>query len=348
MKIEADLFHKPEKFWLAPCQVEQVVEITDSEFLSFLNGPLQEQPFLVEHSDVMRSQMGTAHCLLVLAEGRTDGVLVNAEGNPFACYAAYLPGARDIVSAELDRAVEHIVQEGTENTSTGNWIVYFDELKETLGLVLREGNGLAEMLQEKLAGRKEVLDVELCSDCVDTIYSSCFCPNLEDAMEREPDLSPARKAMLFNNTLSIALRHCGGEHLYARLHDTIGLTLEEIRTMGYLDEDTLRGVDALSRRVLKGGLSVRELLQLEEPGKDLFLMNDERNCRFSLDGLRTLADSGGMDLRHLLEAPVTDIQKAPNGTTNIVASGVGVEEMFRLQDAVQAQERAGQAMGPTM
>lgn len=81
--------------------------------------------------------------------------------------------------SEQDRIkaiVERIVKEGTENTSGGNWIVYFDEFKDDEQFV-REHKG---KIGELLALREEVVQVEMDDDGIDTTYYLDFCPNIEE------------------------------------------------------------------------------------------------------------------------------------------------------------------------
>ncbi|MDE6455223.1 MAG: hypothetical protein K2L38_04790, partial [Dysosmobacter sp.] len=237
MRMKANLLHKPINFQMDDCLIEKVVELSYEEFSALKIVPLQDQPFIAENKGCMFSRDGIAHCMLALGVGYHDGVLIDAEGYNCARLAAYIVGARDIVNAELDRAVERIVLEGTENTSSGNWIVYFDELAKDLGLMIRPGNGLYEMLEDKMNQRPEVLDVEMNSDCIDVIYGLNFCPNLDEEQKGPPGILPERKAILFDNALSAVLDLYEGDDLFIMLHDSIGLTLEEIGTHHYLRED---------------------------------------------------------------------------------------------------------------
>ena len=68
---------------------------------------------------------------------------------------------------------ERIIKEGTQNTTEGNWVVYFDELG---------GNGEfakanAEEIAVELELRQEVSDVELTPDAFDTNFYLDYCPN---------------------------------------------------------------------------------------------------------------------------------------------------------------------------
>ena len=349
MKFKANFVEKPGNFQMDDCQIEKVVELSHEDFCRLKIAPLENQPFLAENKDCMFSRDGVIHCLLVLDQDGNDGVLVDAERYDCARLAAYVPGMRDIVNAEMDRAADFIVREGTKHTTSGNWIVDFDELEEQLGLVIRQGNGLYEMLLNKMTRRPEVLDVQMTPDEIDTVYYSDFCPDLEE--DEPPDISPTRKAMLFDNTIGALLQQYKGEDIFAMLHDQIGLTLEEIAVRNFLPEDHLRHTDPLSRSVLEDGLRVRDLFHAETLPDDVFLMNEQRNCRFSLDGLKGLIDAGNEVPSDLLDASVTDIARAFDETTNIVISGITQEEMFHIKDVIENQTQTPedkQAIGPVM
>lgn len=156
MRMKANLLHKPINFQMDDCLIEKVVELSYEEFSALKIVPLQDQPFIAENKGCMFSRDGIAHCMLALGEGYHDGVLIDAEGYNCARLAAYIVGARDIVNAELGRAVERIVREATEHTSDGEWCLPFDALEERFGLNIRVGNGFDKMLFDKLSAREEV------------------------------------------------------------------------------------------------------------------------------------------------------------------------------------------------
>lgn len=189
MKIKADLIHSPEQLRPAWCQVEKVVELTGLDFDAFLAAPQEEQPFLADNAELMHPWNGVNYCLLVLAEGRTDGALVDSEGGPCARYAAYLPQARILVNAGLERAVDFIVRQGTENTASGSWCIYCEELNEKLDVAIYEGNGLDVMLKETLERRLEVASVNISSDAIETAFNPEFCARLHNSTpEEKPDI----------------------------------------------------------------------------------------------------------------------------------------------------------------
>lgn len=199
MKFKTNFQYKASNFQMEDCRIEKVVELSHEDFCRLKITPLDDQPFIMENKDCMFKKDGIMHCLLALEQGGNDGVLIDAEGYNYPRYASYVPGMRDIVNAEMDRAADFIVRQGVENTGSGNWCVYFEELEEKLGLTIREGSGLDTMLLDAMARRPEVAEVELIGDCIDTVYYLDYCKNLEEqAVDDIPQLSQERKAEPFD------------------------------------------------------------------------------------------------------------------------------------------------------
>ena len=161
MKFKANFTEKPANFQMDDCRIEKVVELSHEDFCRLKITPLVEQPFIRENKGCMFHRNGIIHCLLALGQGSNDGILVDAEKYDYARLAAYIPGMRDIVNAEMDRAADFIIRWGTENTASGGWCVYFEDLEEHLDLTVREGSGLDSMLRAALKQRPEVAAVDM-------------------------------------------------------------------------------------------------------------------------------------------------------------------------------------------
>ena len=180
MKIKANFLYKPINFQMDDCQIEMVVELSHEDFCRLKITPLEDQPFIAENRSCMFSKDGVMHCLLALGQGSNDGVLIEAEGYNYPRYAAYIPGMRDIVNAEMDRAAYHIIRQGTEKSMSANWCVHFEELEEHFGLNVREGNGLDSMLRAALKGRPEVAAVDMHDGCIEMEYHPEYCQRLNE------------------------------------------------------------------------------------------------------------------------------------------------------------------------
>lgn len=77
--------------------------------------------------------------------------------------------------------VDRIVSEGTENTSEGNWVVYFDEFKDDEQFVREHKEEIAEALSK----REEVSEISIEGESFDTTYYLDFC--LSHADSRLPE-----------------------------------------------------------------------------------------------------------------------------------------------------------------
>ena len=180
MKFKANFVEKPGNFQMDDCRIEKVVELSHEDFCRLKITPLANQPSLTENKDCMFHKDGVIHCLLALGQGSDDGVLIDAEKYDYARLAAYIPGMRDIVNAQMDRAAEFIIRWGTENTTSGSWCVYFEDLEEHLDLTVREGSGLDSMLGTALRRRPEVAAADMHDGCIELEYHPEYCRRLKE------------------------------------------------------------------------------------------------------------------------------------------------------------------------
>ena len=337
MKIKADLIRNPERLRPARCQVEKVVEVDGPEFDAFLGTPREAWPFLEDNAELMHQWMGVDHCLLVLAAGRTDGVLVNSEGSGCARYAAYLPQARAMVTVELDRVADLIVQRCAANTDAGSWQAHFnkrpargscrvplEELEEQLALVIRAGNGLDAMLLE---------------------YNMEF--RITTAAQKKTPPAPfttERKAQLFERAISTVCEIFDHEDLYTMLHDSFGLTLQEIRAHNYMSDQEIAQTCGIPEALLGCDMTVRDVLRLEGVSESAALAHKDSTVLIPLEDLEKLTASGREDFAVLLDARVADI-RVDDGEPELVLAGVEAAELERFCDALEAHEQAEQAMG---
>ena len=189
MKFKANFTEKPANFQMDDCRIEKVVELSHEDFCRLKITPLADQPFIRENKGCMFHRDGIIHCLLALGQGSNDGILVDAEKYDYARLAAYIPGMRDIVNAQMDRAADFIIRWGTENTTSGSWCVYFEDLEEHLDLTVREGSGLDSMLRTALKQRPEVAAVDMHDGCIEMEYHPEYCRRLNSTLEtKAPEL----------------------------------------------------------------------------------------------------------------------------------------------------------------
>ena len=186
MKFKANFVEKPDNFQMDDCQIEKVVELSRDDFCRLKIIPLADYPFIRENLDCMFSRNGVIHCLLALGQDSNDGVLIDAEQYNYPRLASYIPGMRDIVNAQMDRAADFIIRWGTESTTSGSWCVYFEDLEEHLGLTVREGNGMDSMLRTALKQRPEVAAVDMHDGCIEMEYHPEYCRQLKE--NKAPEL----------------------------------------------------------------------------------------------------------------------------------------------------------------
>ncbi|MEY8326038.1 DUF6329 domain-containing protein [Lachnospiraceae bacterium 54-11] len=188
--------HKPE-FHFNKFTVEKTVIIPARKLEEMLRHPMLDHQATRDNAGVMGVDGdGVYHCLLVMGEGRTDGLLVQSEGSGYARYASYVPEATALryptlsrLNQELAEVADFIIAEGTRQTTGGNWTASFDELEDETGLCVEEKPFLQETLADMLLSRPEVADLTIGEGQFDVVYHLDFCPNCqkEDAPENLPD-----------------------------------------------------------------------------------------------------------------------------------------------------------------
>ena len=345
MKIRAEMGRSRAPLWPREYQVDKVVELSNTVFASFMIQSLDHYDFIERNRVEPHQGTGHDHCLLVLSDERADGALVQCGDDGQAMYAAYVAGARDIVRAQLDRAVDYIVRQATENTSNGSWCVYYDELERDLGLTIRDGSGLDTMLLDALRRRPEVSVVELSDGCVSAAYDLGLRHDKAAPEETTtPSFSPERAAELFENAVSAALELYQGEDRYSMLHGSFGLTLQEIRVHNYMSDQEIAQTCGVPEELLDCDMTVRDVLRLEGVSESASLAHKDSIVLVPLEDLEKLTASGQEDFAALMDARVADI-RVDDGEPELVLEGVEAAELERFCDALEAHEQAERAMG---
>ena len=359
MKIKTNFSYALNYFGEADCRIERLIEASPEDFKE-LQISLQDNPLLLKHKDCMYEQDGVCHCLLVLEQEGYDGILVESKGPGYPFYGAYITGMRDVLNGELSRAADFIVRQCMENSQEGSWqiqfndppgrahgYVPFNELSERFGLTTRPGNGLDAMLLNILRRRPGITDADLGDGIVETTIAadSHIYPNTQRNTSVEFSLD--RVTALFKNAVSSALGLYRGEDLYAMLHGSFGLTLQEIRDHRYLSDLELENTCQVLRQVLEGAMPVRDVLALDGLPEDASLEHKNSVFLVPLEDLKLLTDVGKEDFAALLDARVADI-RVDEETLELLLEGVEAAELDRLHDKLEAHKQAEQAMGPAM
>lgn len=343
MKIKTNFSYALNYFGEADCRIEKLVEASPEDFKE-LQISLQDNPLLLKHKDCMYEQDGVCHCLLVLEQEGYDGILVESKGPGYPFYGAYITGMRDVLNGELNRAADFIVRQCMENSGEGNWCVSFNgrpgnahgyvalhELEEPFGLVIRDGNGLDAMLMDAIRRQPGVTGVELNGGIVETACDLSLHKRQNAREAASAGFPPERAAELFENAVSSALGLYQGEDLYTTLHGSFGLTVQEIRGHGYLSGQELADICHVPQQVLKGGMTVRDVLPLDGLPEDASLEHKNSVFLVPLEDLKLLTDAGKEDFAALLDARVADI-RVDEETPELLLEGVEAAELDRLHD----------------
>ena len=183
--IQAVFERKPD-FRLRDVVIETVTRLPKEEYEQFLSSPCDSYEFIEKNSKsmLMDEKNGVFYCMLVTGEGYRDGVLVEAEGYPYARYVSYVPDATALcydslskVNGILAKAVEEIVEEGTNMTTTGNWMTDRSKVETLLGGGQSENPRLWKLMQDMLRERQEVSLVDCVEEGFDIYYYLDFSPN---------------------------------------------------------------------------------------------------------------------------------------------------------------------------
>lgn len=353
MKIKANFLYAPSSPQMDDCRIEKVVELAQEEFRKLKADPLAEQPFITENSGCVFSRDGVTRCLLALEKGGRDGVLIQPSGR------AYIPGIRDAVSAELERAADFIIRQCTGNAGGGSWHAYFndrpgvggcrvgfEELEAQLGLAIRDGNGLDAMLLDALRRRPETSAVELAGGRVELVCDLSLRKDAGTQKEVSAPLTMERKAELFERAVSTVCEIFRGEDLYAMLHDSFGLTIQEIRAHDYLSDQEMAETYGVPEELLDCDMKVRDVLRLDGISGGVRLSCKGSGCLVPLDGLKKLTVHDQEEFAALLDARVADIRV--DGETELVLGDVEAAELNRLHDALKAHEHTIKNTGPMM
>lgn len=111
--LNANMIRKADRFVPKKCAVEKVIEVSGSEFKTFIENPMKRNYYLPAYKDLMGYYDDTYHGVLFVNMESGDGLLVNSEGYDYARYSQYIPNARGIIrqheqTAALDNLKKHM------------------------------------------------------------------------------------------------------------------------------------------------------------------------------------------------------------------------------------------------
>ena len=175
--LNANMICKADRFVPKKCAVEKVIEVSDSEFRTFIENPMKRNYYLPQYKDLMGYYDDSYHGVLFVNMDSGDGLLVNSEGYDYARYSQYIPNAREIIqrheqTAALDNLKIHM------DCCIDRWLKQ-NENKSEFGIPLTDiidESNFAEALVEHVSER-------LCSD--PRIESCELTPNELEVTKRE-------------------------------------------------------------------------------------------------------------------------------------------------------------------
>ena len=172
------------------CVINGIEVMDENEFEEFSNNLLEDRDFIIDRKEEMFiDSTGQIHGLLALNVESGDGILIDSQGHKYARYTAFMPNIKPYIEQQISMIAEQIIKEAAENTSNGSWAIYFDEIEESYGIVVKENNGIGTLLLDELTSRDEIAEIEVLDDCFDmTIYLE-YCSNLDEEIKSSQNMN---------------------------------------------------------------------------------------------------------------------------------------------------------------
>lgn len=157
LKFNSTLEHKSPGYAPYQIEVEKVITLYGREFEKMRDCPINDNPYITEHSDLMYMDDDTAHCLLFLDANGSDGILVEAEGFGYARKSQFIPNARAIIEAnditagerQLHAELKAMADRVAELAHTGQKHFIFDDMLGDEDLRVLMIRTVAEMLDRR-------------------------------------------------------------------------------------------------------------------------------------------------------------------------------------------------------
>lgn len=172
------------------CVIEGIELMNGNEFEEFSSNLLEDRDFIIERKEEMyKDSVGQIHGLLALDMESGDGILIDNQGHNYARYTAFMPNIKSYIEDQISIVAEQIIREASENSSNGSWAVYFDEIEENHGLIVKENNGIGTMLLDILHIREEIAEIEIKDECFDITLYLDYCINLDEEIKPNQNIN---------------------------------------------------------------------------------------------------------------------------------------------------------------
>ncbi len=157
LKLNSTLEHKSSGYSPYNIEVEKVITLYGKEFEKMRDCPINDNPYITEHSDLMYMDGDTAHCLLFLDANGRDGILVVAEGFGYARKSQFIPNARAIIEQndfttgeiKLHTELKAMADSIAELAHTGQKAFSFEDMLGDANLKAFMIQAVAEMLDRR-------------------------------------------------------------------------------------------------------------------------------------------------------------------------------------------------------
>ena len=137
------------------CKIEAVVVLDAEEFEDFRRRLFVARDFIADNHDYMYlDRTGISHCLLVLGEGKPDGILVDSGLSQHAKFTSFLPNAVDFMKKQIQMMADELLR----NVETE---IDFKSISDKFDVTVTADNGIGRMLIDEIRGRNELVDVEV-------------------------------------------------------------------------------------------------------------------------------------------------------------------------------------------
>jgi len=160
------------------CVIEKVIRLSGAKFDGFSLNLMREWDFIRDNKpDTANNAEGKRRCLLIMGEGRRDGVLVNPEGSDYARFSAFMPNAEDFLTVgrypalgelnkKLTDVVDHIADQigGNAYIDSNNRIhstVDLLDLETVFGIDFMTNGVIRDTVLDMLSQKPEIKDFEL-------------------------------------------------------------------------------------------------------------------------------------------------------------------------------------------
>ena len=209
--LNANMICKADRFNPKKCAVEKVIEVSDSEFRTFIENPMERNYYLHKYKDLMGYYDDSYHGVLFVNMENSDGLLVNSEGYDYARYSQYIPNASDLI------------RQHEQTAALENLKVHMD--------------GCIDKWLEKYEGESK-FDIPLTDLINDVDFGEFFTEYASERLSGDPRIESCE---LTPNDIEVTKRELVETKLYCPLkimiEDEDGCDLIEIDSANYIDYD---------------------------------------------------------------------------------------------------------------